>query len=66
MKNKIITVLITLSVLSTTSYASLAGKKIGLDPGHGGVDKGAHSPSLGSERLYESYVALAIGLSAKK
>lgn len=66
MQNKIITTLMTLCVISTSTYASLSGKKIGLDPGHGGVDPGAHSPSLGSERLYERDVALAIGLSAKK
>ena len=45
MQNKIITTLITLCVISTTTHASLSGKKIGLDPGHGGDAPGAHSPS---------------------
>ena len=66
MKNKIITSLILLTLLSSSTYANLSGKKIGIDPGHGGVDPGAHSPSSGAERLYERDVALSIGLSAKK
>jgi len=62
MNNKIKIIFLSISVLTTFMYGSLSGKKIGLDPGHGGHDSGAVGPT----QLTESSTALAIAFAAKK
>ena len=66
MKTRTTAILMGLCLMTTTTFASLAGKRIGIDPGHGGKDPGTHSSSTGADRLYERDVALSIGLAAKK
>ena len=55
-------VFLSISLLTTFMYGSLAGKRIGIDPGHGGADTGA----VAQNGLTERETALAIGLAAKK
>ncbi len=59
---RIIVGLLSLVVFTTVMYGSLAGKRIGIDPGHGGADTGA----VAKNGLTERETALAIGLAAKK
>ncbi len=52
-----------LSVICAPTYASLAGKKIGVDPGHGGCDPGAVNSTYS---VRESDANLSTALSLKK
>jgi len=62
MINRIKIVFLSISLLTTFMYGSLVGKRIGIDPGHGGADTGA----VAKNGLTERETALAIGLVAKK
>jgi N-acetylmuramoyl-L-alanine amidase len=59
--NKFLSLVLLMS-LNSIAYANLAGKKIGIDPGHGGSDPGA----IGISGLKEKDVALGIALATKK